>query len=175
MAKRLDYTASPFSAFLWAIFCGFTMTRLQPNPIKRIDPVALGGQAANPCLNCGACCAHFRVSFYCGEVAGENGGYVPVHLVRPISSLRVCMDGTESGGGRCVALRGELGQPGIHCAIYPVRPTPCREFEVWEPDGSVNADCQRLRAALGLPPVASRPDAGNDPQGPSTPLQPAAA
>lgn len=151
------------------------MTRLQPNPISIVAPTTLSGNDANPCLSCGACCAHFRVSFYCGEVDGENGGIVPQSMVRQISPLRVCMAGTEQGGGRCVALRGELGQPGIHCDIYLNRPTPCREFEVWQPDGSVNPDCQRLRATLGLPSIAARPDAENDPQGPSTPLQPAAA
>lgn len=152
------------------------MPRLPSYSVDLVSPATLGGHdAASPCLSCGACCAHFRVSFYCGEVAGENGGTVPVDLVRPISPLRVCMAGTERGGGRCVALRGELGQPGIHCAIYLQRPTPCREFEVWQPDGSVNPDCQRLRAALGLPPLAPRPDAENDPQGPVHPHQPAAA
>ena len=53
------------------------------------------------------------------------------------------------GGGRCISLRGELGKPGIHCAIYENRPTPCREFDIWLPDGTPNPDCQRLRAALG--------------------------
>ena len=152
------------------------MTRVAPRPIETVSPATLaGGREFNPCLSCGACCAHFRVSFYCGEVAGENGGRVPLELVTPISPLRVCMAGTERGAGRCVALRGELGKPGIHCAIYEDRPSPCREFEVWQPDGSVNPDCQRLRAALGLPGLAPRPDAGNDPQGPMHPHQPAAA
>jgi uncharacterized protein len=110
----------------------------------------------NPCLDCGACCAHFRVSFYCGEVAGANGGTVPEELVTQLSPLRVCMQGTEQGHGRCTSLRGELGRPGIHCAIYPLRPTPCREFNTWETDGSVNPDCQKLRLALGLPGLAPR-------------------
>jgi len=110
----------------------------------------------NPCLDCGACCAHFRVSFYCGEVASDNGGTVPVELVTQMSPLRVCMKGTETGAGRCTALRGELGNPGIHCAIYALRPTPCREFNTWEADGSVNPDCQRLRRGLGLPELAPR-------------------
>lgn len=111
----------------------------------------------NPCLDCGACCAHFRVSFYCGEVAGPGGGQVPEDMVNRIGPLRVCMKGTELGGGRCIALRGELGRPGIHCAIYPLRPTPCREFEIWESDGRVNPDCQRLRQGLGLPDLRPRP------------------
>lgn len=108
---------------------------------------------ANPCLSCGACCAHFRVSFYCGEIAGEGGGSVPPELVSQVGPLRACMKGTEYGGNRCIALRGELGQEGIHCAIYEQRPSPCREFTTWMEDGSPNPDCQRLRKAIGLPPL----------------------
>lgn len=114
------------------------------------------GDANNPCLSCGACCAHFRVSFYCGEIADEAGGTVPPELVTQIAPLRACMKGTENGGQRCIALRGELGQPGIHCAIYPLRPSPCRDYPAWQEDGSPNPDCQRLRAAIGLPPLPWR-------------------
>ncbi|CAJ50459.1 conserved hypothetical protein [Bordetella avium 197N] len=152
------------------------MTRLTPDPTTIVSLADLAGADANPCLSCGACCAHFRVSFYFGEVSGALGGLVPEELVTQISPSRVCMKGTEQGGGRCTSLRGELGQPGIHCAIYENRPTPCREFEMWQPDGSPNPDCQRLRARLGLAPLQARPDAENDPQGPSTPSdQPRAA
>ena len=152
------------------------MRGILPSALELVSPATIAStDDANPCLSCGACCAHFRVSFYCGEVAGENGGYVPLELVQPLGPLRVCMVGTENGHGRCVALRGELGQPGIHCAIYENRPSPCREFEVWQPDGSVNPDCQRLRLARGLPALNPRPDAGNDPLGPQHPDHPAAA
>lgn len=111
----------------------------------------------NPCLSCGACCSHFRVSFYCGEIAGENGGTVPPELVTQIGPLRACMKGTENGGQPCIALRGEVGKEGIHCAIYADRPTPCRDFPTWMADGSPNPDCQRLRAARGLPPLPRLP------------------
>lgn len=151
------------------------MSLLETSVITFVSPATLAGDAnpaANPCLDCGACCSHFRVSFYCGELAGENGGHVPVELVTQMSPLRACMKGTEMGGGRCISLRGELGKPGIHCAIYEDRPTPCREFDIWLPDGTPNPDCQRLRQALGLPAVPPRPDAENDPQGPSHPNQP---
>lgn len=110
----------------------------------------------NPCIRCGACCAHFRVSFYCGEIAGDNGGTVPAELVSQVSPLRGCMKGTEYGGQRCIALRGELGKPGIHCAIYEQRPSPCREFQAWFDDGTPNPDCQRVRAGIGLPPLPPR-------------------
>lgn len=112
---------------------------------------------ASPCLSCGLCCAHFRVSFYSGEIAGETGGTVPAHLVTQIAPLRACMKGTEQGGERCTALRGTLGQEGIHCAIYALRPTPCRDFPVWNTDGTPNHDCQRLRLSHGLAALPPRP------------------
>jgi Fe-S-cluster containining protein len=108
---------------------------------------------SNPCLSCGACCAHFRVSFYFGELAGEMGGWVPVELTSKVNDFRAAMKGTEAGHGRCVALRGEPGKGGVSCSIYQNRPTPCREFDAWLPDGKPNPDCQRLRAQLGLAPL----------------------
>jgi Fe-S-cluster containining protein len=129
--------------------------------VRRRSTAANDASESNPCLNCGACCAHFRVSFYCGEIAGESGGTVPPELVTQVGPLRGCMKGTEQGGQRCVALRGELGQPGIHCAIYEHRPSPCREFPTWMEDGAPNPDCQRLRQAIGLPPLSPRTD-GDD-------------
>ncbi|HUH87471.1 MAG TPA: YkgJ family cysteine cluster protein [Pusillimonas sp.] len=120
-------------------------------PILRSHTASNDAIHTNPCLSCGACCAHFRVSFYCGEIAGENGGTVPPDLVSQIGPLRACMKGTEEGGQRCVALCGEIGHEGIHCAIYEQRPSPCRDFPAWEQDGTANPDCQRVRAKFGLP------------------------
>ncbi len=71
------------------------------------------------------------------------------------------MKGTESGHGRCIALRGVVGEPGIRCDIYAVRPTPCREYRVWAEDGTPNPDCQRLRKGIGLPPLRRRATAGS--------------
>ena len=107
---------------------------------------------SNPCSSCGVCCSHFRISFYCGE-AQSLGGFVPDELTSMVTPVMACMKGTEAGRGRCVALRGNIGEPGIQCAIYKDRPTPCRQYPVWNDDGSPNADCQRLRAAAGLPPL----------------------
>lgn len=104
----------------------------------------------NPCLSCGACCAHYRVAFYSGELAGATGGTVPPELTTQIGPLRACMKGTELGGNRCIALQGELGRPGIHCTIYEKRPTPCREFNVVDDDGVMNPACLNLRQQLGL-------------------------
>jgi Fe-S-cluster containining protein len=115
----------------------------------------------NPCLSCGACCQHFRVSMYMGEMASSPGGTVPDELVSFVNPHIVCMKGTESGHGRCVALRGTVGQPGIRCEIYPARPTPCREYRVWSEDGTPNPDCQRLRKGIGLPPLRRRAASGS--------------
>jgi uncharacterized protein len=131
----------------------------QSTPIRRLEDdgrvfIDMPDSPDNPCISCGACCAHFRISFYCGELTGGLGGFVPVELTSKVNETFACMKGTEAGGGRCIALVGEIGQPGIGCTIYPNRPTPCREFEVWLEDGTPNPHCQRLRAQRGLPPLA---------------------
>lgn len=104
----------------------------------------------NPCLNCGACCAFFRVSFYWGEVHSDFA--VPEALTEPISHSRLAMRGTNQPGPRCVALEGEVGGC-ASCAIYEHRPSPCRDFEAYDPGGA----CNRARAAHGLPPLEHNP------------------
>jgi Fe-S-cluster containining protein len=113
----------------------------------------------NPCQSCGACCSHFRISFYQGE-CDSNQGVVPTDMVIPITPYYVAMLGvkkegdkpkTETAGQglRCVALVGEIGKSS-GCSIYHNRPTPCRAFPVWEEDGTPNPKCQELRAKIGL-------------------------
>jgi Fe-S-cluster containining protein len=99
----------------------------------------------SPCTDCGACCRHFRVSFYQGELDTFPGGFVPTELTSDITPFLVCMQGTEQGGGRCIAL-----QPDNRCAIYSMRPSPCREFPVYLEDGSLNPQCLRLRSMQGI-------------------------
>jgi uncharacterized protein len=118
--------------------------------------VDMADDVDNPCLSCGACCQHFRISMYMGEMASSPGGTVPDELVSPVNPVIVCMKGTEAGHGRCIALRGVVGKPGIRCEIYHLRPTPCREYRVWLEDGTPNPDCQRLRTNIGLPPLKPR-------------------
>jgi hypothetical protein len=118
-----------------------------------VRPIA-DDPSANPCISCGACCAYYRVSFYCGELEDGSGGTVPAALTTQVAPMISCMKGTETGHGRCVALVGELGRPGIACRIYERRPSTCREFDNWLPDGTPNPECQRLRARLGLPALA---------------------
>ncbi|HAF93574.1 MAG TPA: YkgJ family cysteine cluster protein, partial [Pseudomonas sp.] len=107
--------------------------------------------ANNPCLTCGACCAHFRVSFFWGECA-SSGGTVPDDLTVQISPFHVAMRGTESKPARCVSLLGEVGC-GVRCTVYEQRSSPCREFQAaWE-NGEPNERCDAARAAHGLPPL----------------------
>lgn len=98
----------------------------------------------NPCFNCGACCRHYRVSFYCGELDSQPGGHVPADMTVRLTPFRACMKGTESGGGRCIALLDDG-----RCGIYAQRPSVCREFPVFMEDGLMNPDCLRLRALHG--------------------------
>ncbi len=105
----------------------------------------------SPCLNCGACCSHFRVSFFWGECA-SSGGTVPDELVTQISPSRVAMNGTDCKSPRCTALEGEVGSE-VKCSIYELRSSPCREFESsWE-NGEQNVDCDKARARFGLLPL----------------------
>lgn len=107
---------------------------------------------SNPCLHCGACCAHYRVSFYCGEIDTQPLGFVPNAMVSKVTPFIACMKGTESGGGRCAALTGTIGEE-IGCSIYTNRPTTCREYPVWMADGTPNPACQTLRAKIGIAPL----------------------
>lgn len=112
-------------------------------------------QEENPCISCGLCCSNFRVSFYHGEIEGMPFGFVPAALVEKLNESRACMKGTSQKNPRCIALSGTLCEQ-VACTIYEQRPTPCREFAVWEDNGKVNERCQNLRVAVGLSPILPR-------------------
>jgi Fe-S-cluster containining protein len=95
------------------------------------------------CQTCGACCAHFRVSFYWAESDAHPLGTVPQDLVVPITPHHIAMRGTEKKPARCVALGGTIGQS-VGCTIYEKRSSTCREFEA----GS--EACLRARRTHGL-------------------------
>jgi Fe-S-cluster containining protein len=59
------------------------------------------------------------------------------------------MKGTESGGKPCIALT-HSGEHGYRCSIYQDRPSPCREFNILNEDGTENPACKRLRERIGL-------------------------
>ncbi len=109
-------------------------------------------RAEELCLNCGACCANFRVSFHWSEADPEQGGEVPPPLTVPVDPYRVAMRGTEARPVRCVALQGDVGGC-VACTIYAQRPTPCRDFAVSWANGVRNERCDQARAAWGLPPL----------------------
>lgn len=109
-------------------------------------------RAEELCLNCGACCAHFRVSFHWSEADPEQGGEVPPPLTVPVDPYRVAMRGTETRPVRCVALQGDVGGC-VACTIYAQRPSPCRDFAVSWANGERNERCDQARAAWGLPPL----------------------
>src|ERR1700674_2265981 len=118
----------------------------QYNIVQRLDVqddnrifADMADDESNPCLSCGACCQHFRVSMYMGEIASSPGGTVPDELVSAVNPVIVCMKGTEAAHGRCIALRGVVGKPGIRCEIYLVRPTRVAQYRVWFGEGTPNA------------------------------------
>jgi Fe-S-cluster containining protein len=98
----------------------------------------------NVCQPCGACCAHFRVSFYWAEADDAPGGFVPAALTEQLTPHLRCMQGTSQKAPRCTALDGEVGQ-WVACRIYENRPTTCHEVM----PGS--AQCLKARAAHGMP------------------------
>jgi uncharacterized protein len=109
----------------------------------------------HPCLRCGACCAHFRVTLHWSEADAELGGVVPIELTEKLDAHRLAMRGTWAQYPRCTALEGEVGE-GARCGIYARRPAVCREVEPsWE-SGKLSAQCDKARAAHGLQPLTPR-------------------
>ena len=108
------------------------------------------------CQRCGACCAHFRVSFYWGEANDAPGGTVPAALTRSVNAHLRCMAGTEARPSRCVALAGDVGRE-VGCTIYAQRSSSCRELQPGDDK------CLRARAAHGL----ETPGAGAISEGPA--------
>ncbi|MBB3227231.1 hypothetical protein FHW69_001832 [Luteibacter sp. Sphag1AF] len=106
----------------------------------------------HPCLSCGACCAHFRVAFHWMEADTEGGGVVPPEFTEKLDMHRLAMHGTNQKHPRCRSLVGKVGEA-AHCGIYERRPSPCHDLiPAWE-DGNPSPQCDRARAAHGLPPL----------------------
>jgi Fe-S-cluster containining protein len=112
---------------------------------------------SNPCITCGACCAHFRVAFYWSEADPTASGVTPPHLTTKLTPHRAVMRGTDALPPRCVALQGEIGR-NVQCVIHALRPSPCREFQASWVDGVRNERCDRARIAHGLPPLSPQGD-----------------
>lgn len=112
---------------------------------------------SDACLECGACCAIFRVSFYWAEADARMSGRVPEELVTKISPHYVAMRGTDVKQPRCVALEGSIGER-VSCAIYENRSSACRQFAAGD------ARCNQARAGHGLPPLEVSLDPERDAQ-----------
>ena len=114
--------------------------------------------ASDICQQCGACCAHYRVSFYWGESNPNTGGTVPPDLTERLTPFRVIMKGTGTKPSRCVALEGTVGQH-VACTIHTIRASTCREFGVHDVDGRPTIHsgdverCNAAREAWGIPPL----------------------
>lgn len=140
------------------------MSKPRISPARHAQPVVGHGGLAirplwhtapmsiNPCLQCGACCASFRVDFAIEEWAGA-GGTVPEGLAEPVSTLLCRMRGSDHTPPRCAALVGRIGAR-VHCAIHEWRPSPCREFGARATMGIGDDACSAARRRHGLPPLA---------------------
>ena len=103
----------------------------------------------HPCLSCGACCAHYRVSLHWSET--ETFG-TPIAMTEAFGPHRLVMRGTWQAQPHCAALQGEVGRE-AHCSIYAQRPSPCRDLlAAWE-NGQPSAQCDRARQAYGMAPL----------------------
>ncbi|MBZ4040632.1 YkgJ family cysteine cluster protein [Novilysobacter selenitireducens] len=112
--------------------------------------VAPAVAASHPCLSCGACCAHFRVSFHWSEAEPGMGGAVPIGLTEPLRSHERVMRGTSQAAPRCVALDAQIGVYS-RCGIHDRRPSVCAAVPAsWE-FGAASAQCDKARLAHGLP------------------------
>ncbi len=131
----------------------------------------------HPCLRCGACCAHYRASFYWTEADDASPGGVPVELTARLTPHLRVMRGTDQPRPRCIALQGEIGRQ-VHCSIHPVRASVCRDYPPSYENGEPNPRCDQARAAHGLPPLGTADWAGapdDDRPTPDRPVFPRAA
>jgi Fe-S-cluster containining protein len=106
----------------------------------------------NPCLECGACCAFFRASFYWAESDLAQPMGVPSELTEKLNDFRLFMQGTNGSQPRCIALMGIIGKK-VHCAIYERRASVCRDFPPSWQGNTHNERCDKARTAWGLDPL----------------------
>ncbi|VXC19630.1 Zinc/iron-chelating domain-containing protein [Luteimonas sp. 9C] len=79
-----------------------------------------------------------------------SGGVVPQTLTEAFGPHQVVMRGTWESRPRCIALDAEIGTFS-RCTIHAVRPQACRDVQAsWE-SGEASPQCDRARAAHGLP------------------------
>ena len=92
------------------------------------------------------------MAFHWSETDPFLGGVTPAALTEKLNPHRVAMLGTRNGEVRCGSLVGEVGVA-AHCGIYQQRPSPCHALQpAWE-NGTASPQCDRARAAHGMPPL----------------------
>jgi len=101
----------------------------------------------SPCIQCGACCVTFRVSYYWGEEVPEEYFQETNQMFRSLKSTK-----DKEGRLRCNALTGEIGKE-VSCKIYENRPSPCRDFSYSYENGIKEERCDRARVGVGLLPL----------------------
>lgn len=107
----------------------------------------------HPCIECGACCATYRVSFE----RSEWESYTPQRrrlLQEWIKDLGGKYLGMKCGASKhrpcCQALNGKVGKS-ASCEVYELRPSPCRNFRASFDDGlTKQLRCDEARRAHGL-------------------------
>ncbi|WP_334178641.1 YkgJ family cysteine cluster protein [Pseudoxanthomonas sp.] len=104
----------------------------------------------HPCLTCGACCAHFRVSFHWSEADPDQGGVVPIGLTEPLRVHERVMRGTSRKSPWCVALDADIGRYS-RCTIHDRRPSVCALVPASLEFGERSVQCDKARLAHGLP------------------------
>ncbi len=116
---------------------------------------------ANPCLSCGACCAYFRVSFHWSETEPELGGKVPIELTEPLRTHECAMRGTSQAQPYCTALDADIGRHS-RCTIHDCRPSVCAAVPASLEFGERSRQCDKARAAWGLPMLTAADWSGVD-------------
>ena len=66
------------------------------------------GAWVHPCLSCGACCAHFRASFYWAEADDQTPGGVPVATVAINNAKNAGILAAQILGASDVAIRSRV-------------------------------------------------------------------
>jgi Fe-S-cluster containining protein len=101
------------------------------------------------CLSCGACCLNAPANQHAGvrawvEVDADERVLRRARLTKlwrrdPDGAIHLRLDDR----GRCVALRGRLGER-VRCSIYEVRPRACRRVQPGD------GECRRARREHGI-------------------------
>lgn len=113
----------------------------------------MNSKLTHPCLECGACCAFFRVAFHWREAEKGSSFEVPTELTEDLDHDTRCMKGTsKKHKPQCSSLRGKIGEL-AWCSIYENRPTPCRAFTASYENGYENPRCDEARKKHGLKPL----------------------